>query len=340
MPRITYNEMKQVFSDLLVANNFTNNNAMTCAEVFATNSLEGVYSHGVNRFLKFVDDVQHQYINPAAKPVLKHVAGALEQWDGQLGPGMLNAILATNRATTLANENGIGCIAMANTNHWMRGGYYAWLAAKQNCIFIAWTNTIANMPAWGATDTRLGNNPFVMSIPFNDSAIVLDMAMSQYAHGKLQVYANKNQMLEVPGGYDSQGNLSVDPKEILASDRKLPAGYWKGAGMSLLLDILAMVLSGGKSVAQISESKIEYAISQVFIAIDLTKLENYPSINNAILEVIKDYLASTSEKENNPVQYPGENVLRTKKENLQNGIPVDDVVWNSILTLHKKITNP
>jgi 3-dehydro-L-gulonate 2-dehydrogenase len=340
MPRIAYNEMQQVFFDILVAQGFTNDKASTCAKVFATNSLEGVYSHGVNRFPKFVDDVKNQYIIPDAVPFLKHAIGNIEQWDGALAPGPLNAIFATDKAVKIAKQSGIGCIALANTNHWMRGGYYAWHAAKQNCILIAWTNTIANTPAWGALDPRLGNNPFVMGIPYHDEAIVLDMAMSQYAHGKLEVYKNKNQPLEVPGGYDTKGNLSTDAKEILASDRKLPTGYWKGAGMSLLLDILAMVLSGGKSVAEVSKSKIEYAISQVFIAIDLTALQNYPSVNNAINAVIRDYLASKRVQENVPVQYPGENVLRKRKENSENGIPVDDGIWNLILELHKKTTNP
>jgi len=332
--------MKQVFLEILVHHGFENENAATCAEVFATNSLEGVYSHGVNRFAKFIDDVQHQYILPGAKPVLKHAIGNLEQWDGQLAPGPLNAIFATNRAVSLAQQNGIGCIALGNTNHWMRGGYYGWKAASKNCILIAWTNTIANMPAWGALDTKLGNNPVVMGIPYHNEAIVLDMAMSQYAHGKLQVYASKNQSLEVPGGYDTKGNLSTDPNEILTSDRKLPTGYWKGAGMSLLLDILAMVLSGGQSVSQISKSKIEYAISQAFIAIDITKLQNYPSINNAIDAVIADYLSSIPIKENASIVYPGQHVLRNKKENSERGIPVDDPVWNSIIQLHTIATNP
>ena len=332
--------MKQVFSEMLIQHGFTNDKASTCAEVFATNSLEGVYSHGVNRFSKFVDDVQHQYILPNEIPVIKHATGSLEQWDGMLGPGPLNAIFATDRAIELGKQNTIGCVALANTNHWMRGGYYAWHAAKQNCILIAWTNTIANTPAWGALDTRLGNNPFVMGIPYNKEAIVLDMAMSQYAHGKLEVYKNKNQPLEVPGGYDTHGNLSTDAKEILASNRKLPTGYWKGAGMSLVLDILAMVLSNGQSVSQISKSKIEYAISQVFIAIDITKLNNYSSVNQAINEVLEDYLSSEPADSNSSIVYPGQNVLRKKQENLESGIPVDDKIWNSILDLHKNATNP
>lgn len=333
MQHIYFDNMKQVFFEILGKHGFPNADAETCAEVFATNSLEGVYSHGVNRFSKFIDDVRSHYILPGAVPFLKYTGGNFEQWDGALAPGPLNAIFATGRAVELAQQNTIGCIALSNTNHWMRGGYYAWQSAKKQCILIAWTNTISNTPAWGAIDTRLGNNPFVMGLPFKESAIVMDMAMSQYAHGKLQVYANKQQALEVPGGYDHSGNLSTDAAAILASNRKLPMGYWKGAGMSLLLDILAMVLSNGKSVSQISESKIEYAVSQVFIAIDLRSLPNFPTVNHAIGEVLKDYLSSVPINEQTRIVYPGENVLRKKEENLANGIPVDDAVWKTIMEL-------
>ena len=333
MVRISFQDIKSVFNEILLANGFQNDRADSCAEVFAVNSLEGVYSHGVNRFGKFIDDVKNGHILPANIPEIKQAAGNLEQWDGRLGPGPLNALFATNRAITIAQENTIGFVALSQTNHWMRGGYYAWHAAKQNCVLLAWTNTIANTPAWGAVDTRLGNNPFVMGIPFNEEAIVLDMAMSQYAHGKLQVYANANKPLEVPGGYDLNGALSTDAKAILASDRKLPAGFWKGAGMSLLLDILAMLLSGGLSVSEISKSKVEYAISQVFIAIDITKLQNYPTMNMAIQNVITDYLESVPVNGNTTITYPGQNVLRNRKENSEKGIPVDDAIWNRILLM-------
>jgi 3-dehydro-L-gulonate 2-dehydrogenase len=87
---------------------------------------------------------------------LLHNCGGLEQWNGILGPGPLNAVYATERAMHLASAHGIGCVALGYTNHWMRGGYYGWQAAKKGFVFIGWSNTIANMPAWNAVDTRLG----------------------------------------------------------------------------------------------------------------------------------------------------------------------------------------
>ena len=69
------------------------------------------------------------------------------------------------RAIALARAHGIGCVALANTNHWMRGGSYGWQAADAGVIGICWTNTLANLPPWGAADPRIGNNPLVIAVP-------------------------------------------------------------------------------------------------------------------------------------------------------------------------------
>jgi 3-dehydro-L-gulonate 2-dehydrogenase len=141
----------------------------------------------------------------------------------------------------LAKISGIGCVALANTNHWMRGGYYGWQAARKGVVFIGWSNTIGNMPAYGATDTRLGNNPVVISLPYQGNAIVLDMAMSQFSYGAMEAATLKGEQLPVFGGYDQNGNLTKDPSAVLETRRMLSIGYWKGAGLSLLLTLSVLL---------------------------------------------------------------------------------------------------
>jgi 3-dehydro-L-gulonate 2-dehydrogenase len=256
----------------------------------------------------------------------------VEQWNGQLGPGPLNALVCTDRAIELANEQGMGCVAIANTNHWMRGGTYGWRAAKQGCAFIGWTNTIKNMPAWGGIDAKLGNNPLVIAVPYQQEAIVLDMAMSQFSYGALDLHVLRNQQLPVPGGYDKNGVLSTDPAAIRDSERTLPVGYWKGSGLSLLLDILAALLSGGFPVVDISKQNVENNLSQVFIAINLAKLKNFNSIPTLLQHIIDDYHQSIPDK-NSKVLYPGERVLSVREEHLMNGIPVIQKVWDDVMAL-------
>ena len=331
--RISFEGLSLELERVLLKLKFGEEQAKTCAKIFAENTLVGVNSHGINRFPRFVRYVRDGYVKPDASPLLKNKAGALEQWDGCLGPGPLNAWFCTQRGMELARESGIGCVALANTNHWMRGGWFGWEAAKAGYVFIGWTNTIANMPAWGAVDCRLGNNPLVIGVPFQDEAVVLDMAMSQFSFGAIESHNLKGKALPYPGGYNVAGAFTVDPSEILESRRLLPIGYWKGSGLTLLLDILAVLLSGGKSTSEISSQSVEYAVSQVFILFDLSKLGKQNTVSSSIRNIIDDLHASVRAPGVREVLYPGERILRTREENLRLGVPIDRSVWEEVQSL-------
>ncbi|MDQ6761261.1 MAG: 3-dehydro-L-gulonate 2-dehydrogenase [Bacteroidota bacterium] len=323
-------EMQQCFLSILLKHGFTEDRALRCAEVFTSSSIDGIYTHGVNRFPRFIQYIQGGFVNVDAVSSLQHKFGGIEQWNGNLGPGILNAIHATESVVALAQKNGIGCVALSNTNHWMRGGTYGWQAAKEGYVFIGWTNTIANMPTWGAKDARLGNNPLVLALPYKDEAIVLDMAMSQYSYGALELSAMNNEKLSAFGGFNEDGKLTNDPSEILSSQRPLPIGYWKGAGLALLLDLLATILSGGLATFEISKKEVEYGLSQVFIAIDISKLGNHSTIAKIVERILNDYHQSVPADEFKKIVYPGERILLTRKNNLANGIPVLKKVWDEI----------
>ena len=332
--RIPYNQVKNQLYEVLSRLNFPEDNAQKCASIFADNSLDGVYSHGINRFIRFVEYTQKGYINPLTEAKKVHQIGAIEQWDGQLAPGPTTAFEATERAMALARKHGIGMIAMANTNHWMRGGTYGWQCAKNGFAFIGWTNTIANLPAWGAKECKLGNNPLVFAIPYQNEAIVLDMAMSQYSYGKMEDMEKEGTELPLPGGFNKNDELSTSPSEILETGRPLPIGYWKGAGLSLMLDLMATLFSAGLSTSAVThQNKNEYGVSQVFIAIDLQQLPNFPAINQTIQEVLDDFLSAEKMNTTNSLRYPGQQIIKTREKNQAEGIPVNAEIWQKILNL-------
>lgn len=332
---ISADEMRKTFQKVLLKYNFPKKRAEECATIFTQNSIDGIYTHGFNRFPRFVKYIQNDYINPKASPTIVHRFGGIEQWNGNLGAGPSNAIFATKRVMKLAQKHGIGCVALANTNHWMRGGAYGWQAAKAGFAFIGWANTEANMPAYGAANPKLGNNPIVFAVPYQEEAIVLDMAMSQYSFGAMELAVLKNEKLAVVGGYNKEGDLTNEPAEILETWRTLPIGFWKGAGLAFLLDILAAILSNGLSTHEISKKTAEMASSQVFIAIDLSKLTNESSISATIKAIVEDYKMSVPIEEGGKISYPSERVLRTRNKNLQEGIPVLENIWNEILAFLK-----
>jgi 3-dehydro-L-gulonate 2-dehydrogenase len=326
---IPFHQLKAEFKRVLLKLNFTEAKADACARIFAENSRDGVYTHGLNRFPVFVQYVQEGLINPDAVPALVDQMGAIERWDGNLGPGILNAECCMNRAIVLAKENGIGCVAIRNTNHWMRGGTYGWQAAEAGYISISFTNTIANLPPWGGIDPRLGNNPLVIAVPRKDGHIILDMAITQYSFGKLYQYKAAGEQLPLPGGYDKDGSITTDPGAIIESQRPLPVGFWKGSGLSLVLDLLATVLSQGNSTQKITQKAKESGVSQVFICIR----PDGDELTAQLIEQIIDYTKTSRVEAGKQIQYPGEGTLKTRERNLKEGIPVNEEIWQKVLAM-------
>lgn len=323
--RITLEELKEEFKRVLLKLSFPIETAETCATIFASNSRDGVYSHGLNRFPVFVKLVKKGLILPGALPVLLEKTGAIERWDGNSAPGVSNATHCMDRAIELAKAHGIGCVAIKNTNHWMRGGTYGWQAANAGCIAICFTNATVCMPAWGGKDAVLGNNPLVIAIPREGGHVVLDMAMSQFSYGKMEEYELKNEPLPFPGGYDDQGNLSTDPGAIRKTRLALPIGFWKGSGLALVLDLLAVALSGGDSTGKISTKEEETGVSQCFICL------HQPDMHASLIEEILTYTKSSAPaKPGGHVAYPGEHTLQTRVKNEEKGIPVVEKIWQQV----------
>lgn len=330
--RIPYNEVVDVLSGILMKHGFTPPRARLAAQLFADASRDGVYSHGVNRFPRFMRALRNGIVDPGAEPALVSSFGALERWDGHIGPGMLNAHRCMQRAIELSREHGIGCVALANTNHWMRGGNYGWQAADAGVIGICWTNTMPNLPPWGATEARLGNNPLVIAVPRKDGHVVIDMAMSQFSYGAIESYRRKGMPLPVPGGFTVDGKLTSDPAAIEKSYRPLPIGYWKGSGLALILDMMATLLSAGQSTHQIAcDPERETRVSQVFIGIAPAGLGDSSVVDEILDRTIAD-LHGVSTISGETVRYPGEQVLKTRRRNMEQGIPLDAVLWQQVLS--------
>lgn len=335
MIRIPYPEMHQRLKQILLRYEFTDERADLSARLFVDASRDGVYSHGLNRFPRFIEFIEKGYVIPSAEPKLVRQMGSLEQWDGQQGPGNLNAWTCMERAIEMAWDHGIGLVALRDTNHWMRGGNYGWQAADAGMMGICFTNTTPNLPPWGAKEPTLGNNPLIIAIPRTEGHVVLDTAMTQFSFGKIESYRRAGKPLPVAGGFDQQGNLTTNAAEIEASNRALPFGFWKGSGLSLMLDLLASMLSGGKSTIQIGrqEAADEYNLSQLFIAINPDAIGTGEHYRSVLAETITAMHEAERAETGGEVLYPGERSLRVRKENMAQGIPVDEGYWQQVLKM-------
>ena len=330
MKRISFDEIWQELTRILLALGFEHTRAKRCAYIFTENSCDGVDSHGLNRFSGFVTAVKTGLVKIQVEPELVRSLGAIEQWDGKRGVGPLNAEKAMKHAVELSREFSLGCVGLGNTNHWMRGGTYGLQAAGAGCIGICWTNTIALMPPWGSSERKIGNNPMVICIPHGEEPVLLDMAMSQFSNGKLEVLRRRGEQLPLAGGYDESGELTTDPNAILESFRALPIGYWKGSGLALVLDLMASLIAGGDSTREISQREEETGVSQVFMAIDVVSRMGDTNVAGKVDAILHDFLDTPPLQGDRKVRYPGQGMLATRRENLRKGIPVDPELWRMI----------
>jgi len=313
--------------------------AALCARLFAETTCDGVYTHGLNRFPRFIKAIKNGIVDIHAKPQMVSSAGAIERWNGKLGVGNLNAYQCMGRAISLAREHGIGVVALADTNHWMRGGSYGWQAADAGMIGICWTNTLPNLPPWGGIDPRLGNTPLVIAVPRSNGHVVLDMSTSQFSYGAMELRQLHGELLPVDGGFDAAGNLTRDPLAILESRRPLPIGYWKGSGLSLMLDLLAAILSGGLAVCQIGDDPDkETRLSQVFVAVDPSSA-GQNGLATQVADHAIEFMKSSTPVNGEQVRYPGEKILQTRQENMEQGIPVEPAIWEQVKTWGQKRGN-
>ena len=336
--RITIEQFVRTLEEKLEKHGAGKEEATEVARIFGLNAADGVISHSVLRVWRVISHYDNGLIVPGNQPVLVSASNAVERYDANKACGVISASFCMKRACDLAGKFGIGMVALRNANHWMRGGYYGWLAADRGKVGICWTNTRANLPSWGSKVSNIGNNPFVMAVPGTDGKhLVLDSAMSQFSNGKLEVMRRAGKDLPVDGGYDSEGNLTRVPGDIEKTRRPIPMGFWKGSSMSILLDAAAALLSDGDDTATI-ERKMqengtdECSLCQIFIAIDPAALgENgFKEIEASIKASVHD---AEPVKEGSPSRYPGERVLKDREKAMREGIMVPAESWRQILDL-------
>lgn len=342
MIRIGFEELQGRIGTVLRGVGLPEGRAAAGARLIAETDRDGVRTHGIARLPRFAEMVRLGRINPLAEPEQVAGGGALERWTGHRGPGNLAAQAMTARAVALAREHGVGAVALGDTTHWQRGGSYGWQAAEAGCALLCWTNTLPNLPPWGATSAALGNNPLVIGIPSGGEAagapVVLDMAMSQFSYGALASYRGRGEPLPVPGGFDETGELTQDAGAIERTQRALPVGFWKGSGLAFALDLLAAMLAGGRATHQIEPDPLaEVGLSQVFLAVSPEAVGSLAEMRTVADGCIAALHAAVPVKAGVVPRYPGEGTLRMREESLQLGVGVEDGVWTAFEELERSL---
>ena len=227
------------------------NDARQAAEVLASADLRGIDSHGVARLHSYFDMLGEGRINP--KPEIKVVRSTLSTAtvDGDNGLGLVVGPQANRIAMDMAEKAGSGWVSVRNTNHYGIAGYYVLEALERDLIGWAMTNsTMLVAPLWGA-ERMLGTNPIAIAFPGKDEPpIVIDMATSAAAYGKIEIALRRGEPIPEGWAVDSQGRSTTSPNDMVDGGALLPLGSdrdrggHKGYGLAIMVDVLCGVLSG------------------------------------------------------------------------------------------------
>ncbi len=294
------------------------------AEVMAEADLLGVPSHGVRMLPGLVAAIRDGRVNPAPSAAILHERAATCVLDGSNGPGRYIAVQAMQQASERAKQFGVGVCLATRTTHWGRAHAYAYRATLAGQIGICTTNAIPNMVAWGSSNLLLGNNPLAIGVPRgpDQDPIILDMAMSQAAVGKVGTFLREGKRVPPGWGLDASGQPTDDPAAILASRRVVPFGEHKGAGLALMMELLTAALAGAllsHEIAQNDPSGIDPGATKLFLALDVEAFSDRQTLAQRADDLLR-YI--TTAEPGLAIQFPGERGWQTRREYLAAGIPV------------------
>lgn len=288
--------------------------------------LRGVHSHGVIRVPTYVTALKAGKINP--KPNLEVVEdhGGQVVMDGDFGLGQLAAFRANELAIQRGKEHGIAAVALRRSTHCGAMAYYAIRAREQGLIGLAITNAGMNMTPTGGTAKIIGNNPFAMAVPTTrEWPMVLDMATSVVAGGKLDVARSKGESIPLGWARDKDGNPTTDPVAARAGSLE-PLGGPKGYGMAVMLDVLAGVLSGGRFGGMLGTDKDRAGMAQFFLTVDVTRFMPLDQFKARMDELIDQIHQSPKAPGVNRIYVAGEIEYGLQSQREREGVPVEDSV--------------
>ena len=322
--RIPVSRLSQAIAVTLTAVGVSAEMAEMEANVMVEADLQGVPSHGVRMLPGLTQAIRDGRVQAVPKVRLLREFGATCLLDGDNGPGRSVASRAMDHAIERAKQFGAGVCLAIHTSHWGRAQHYAVRAARQGMAGICTTNGMPCMAVWGAKGRVIGNNPLAIAVPRSEgeNPVVLDMAMSQAAVGKVGTWLREGR--EVPGnwGLDAEGRPSRDAKAILGG-AVLPFGEHKGAGLALMIELLTAALAGGAFGNEIEagdRSGIDPDSCKLFIALNPEAFGG----REVLAGRVNDYLAylGGAAAETATFTWPGQRGWAARAVNLKAGVPL------------------
>lgn len=285
--------------------------------------LWGHQSHGVLRVSWYAERLRHGVMRAVTKPAFVVDAGAVALIDGQDGVGQVLTAMAMREAIKRAKVHGIGAVAVRNSNHFGTCMYYTLMAAREGCVGFLSTNGSPAIAPWGGKKKTIGNNPWSWAAPAGQFApMVLDMANTVVARGKIYLAKNRNETIPPGWALNAAGHPTTDPQEAI-DGLILPVGGHKGYAITVMMDMLSGVLTGSKWGAGVYgpyQHSQKSGAGHFMIAINIETFRPLAEFNATQEQMIAAIKAVPLAPGCDEVFYPGEIEARNDRKNRQAGL--------------------
>lgn len=326
-PVTTYAELQAFITRSFLACGFSAGHATTAARLMAQADLIGQDGHGVFRLPQYIKRIQAGglNINPTFRTLEDRSATALI--DGDNGLGHLVMHHATELAIEKAKTTGVAWVGARYSNHAGPASLYAMMPLEHDMIGLYVAVGSANhLPPWGGTEMLLSTNPIAVAVPSaSNPPIVLDMATTVAAYGKVKTAAQRGETMPEGWMIDRMGNPLTDPTRS-SEGFLLPIGGPKGYGLSLIFGILAGVLNGaafGRDVVDFNaDAKSTTNTGQFILALDIKAFTDPEVFRKGVDKVWAEMKSSPKLPGFDDIRLPGERLANVTAKRRENGIPL------------------
>jgi len=334
--------LKTIATLLLKAARVPPADAELVADSLVEANLRGVDSHGVQHLPIYVERIRLGLVELHPTFPILNEANNTALIDGQNSLGQVAAMHAMELAIAKGREAGTALIGVRGTNHCGMLAYFAMRAVREGLIGFASCNGPANMAPWGGKDLLISNNPICFAIPAGeDLPIVLDMANSVVAKGKL--YAARSKGESIPEGWalDKHGQPTTDPSAALNGGSLVPVGRYKGYGLALVMDVMAGLMTG--SGFGLGVGSLHHELTRgmnLGLLMGAMNVESFMPLST-FRQLVDDYSqqmrSSTPAAGFERVYLPGELEFASRLRRAEEGIPVPQKVWQALLTTAQEL---
>ena len=330
--------LRDYCAELMMTQQVPEDEAKIVADHLVEAEMCGVSSHGVSRTSIYLKRLASGVVKAKWSHKIEREFPAAIQWNACNSMGMVTGVRVMERCLGKAAESGCCFIAVNHSNHFGMAGYYAKMAAEQGMIGICATNAPPNIAPWGSYKAYVGTNPLAISAPRRGEPLLLDMAPSIVALGKVILAAKLGNPIPEGWAITADGRPTTDPNEGMKGT-VLPIGGPKGYGLSLCMDILCGLLSEAEFGPYLGNMWNDFVhpqnVGHIFCAIDVSKFTDLETFRNRIEKMAEDIKGLPKNPGVDRIYLPGEIELERRQAAIERGVALSEVVYQELIELGK-----